>query len=119
MDVEGGSVLNRTIIALISLVAALTLSAEGVARAGTASLPSRTPLSTGMVDHPGASGLPNTIAVRTITQVGNIIWVGGIFDEIDDPSGNKVAKASGLAPFDATTGLLASGIHIPLFSSST
>jgi hypothetical protein len=119
--IEGAGSLNRAAIAASSFVfvAAFWLKTAGVAQATSPPLPSTAPVSTDMVDFPEATGGTNTIAVRTITQAGNDLWVGGVFDQIDDPNGNKVAAASGLAPLDATTGALASGVHIPLFSSST
>ena len=53
------------------------------------------------------------MAVRTIAQSGNNIWVGGLFTEIDDSNGNKVQDASSLAVFNSTTGSVASGVHVP------
>jgi hypothetical protein len=46
-----------------------------------------------MADFPGAGG-STYFAVRTITQAGNNIWVGGVFDEIDDARlhGNQADK---------------------------
>ena len=51
--------------------------------------------------------------MRTIAQSGTNVWVGGIFTEIDDGNGNKVQDAANLAVFNATTGLIATGVHIP------
>ena len=82
--------------------------------------PATTPDNTGMVDFPGAGGSSNAVAVRTIAQFGDNIWVGGRFTEIDDGNGNKVAggDAANLAAFSATTGLFATGVHVPLVTSS-
>ena len=108
-----------SIVFSLVLVGAVMFGTITAAQATPPPLPSTTPSNTGMVDFPGASGDPNTIAVRTITQAGNDIWTGGIFDEIDDANGNKVAPASGLAAFDATTGAMATGVAIPTITLST
>ena len=76
-------------------------------------LPAQNPDNTGMVDFPAAGSGSNAVAVRTIAQAGNNVWVGGIFTEIDDQNGNKIQDASSLAVFNATTGSIASGVHIP------
>jgi len=68
-----------------------------------------------MVDGPGS----RPVAVRTIAQAGGIVWVGGLFDEIDGPAGTEVTGAADLAAFDTTTGLPVSGIHLPAVTSST
>lgn len=82
-------------------------------------LPVQNPDTTGMVDFPGAPSGANAVAVRSIVQAGNDVWVGGIFTEIDNSAGSKVADASNLAVFDANTGLIASGVHIPIVTAST
>ena len=71
----------------------------------------------GMVDKPGAANKSNTVAVRAIVQAGNLVWVGGVFDQIDGPGGSEVAAASNLAAFDASTGLLAT-VHIPTVTAT-
>jgi Divergent InlB B-repeat domain len=106
-----------SIFASLVLITAVMFGAITAAQAAPP-LPSTTPSNSGMVDLPTASGDPNTIAVRTITQAGNTIWAGGIFDEIDDANGNKVADASGLAAFDATTGAMVPGVA-PIITLST
>jgi len=100
--------------ALIGLTVVLCLMMAGLAQA----FPASTPDNTGMVDFPGAGGGSNAVAVRTIAQSGSDIWVGGRFTEIDDGNGNKVADAGDLAAFNSVTGLIASGVHIPLITSS-
>src|SRR5207248_2285650 len=114
--------LNRSAAAAACLACITTLGSfvlSGPAQAASAPLPSTAPQSTAMVDTPGTNGGPNTVAIRTISQAGNVVWAGGVFDQIDDAGGNKVADANGLAAFDANTGALAMGVHIPLFGSST
>ena len=81
-------------------------------------LPATTPQATGMVDLPGAGASSVSVAVRTIVQAGTNVWIGGLFNQIDDANGNKVASASDLGVFDASTGLLVPGVHLPLVTSS-
>ena len=88
--------------------------AAGIAQA----FPASTPDNTAMVDFPGAGAGSNAVAVRTIAQSGSNIWVGGRFTEIDDGNGNFVQAAANLAAFDATSGLVAPGVHIPSITSS-
>ena len=105
-----------SITSSLVLIAAVMFGSITAAQA-VAPLPSTTPQNTGMVEFPGATG-NNSDGARTITQAGNNIWVGGIFDQIDDANGNKVANAGGLAVFGATTGLLVPGVHIPLVTNT-
>ena len=88
--------------------------AAGAAQA----LPATTADNTGMVDFPGAGGGSNAVAVRTIAQSGDNVWIGGLFTEIDDGNGVKVQNATDLAAFSSASGLLASGVDVPLVTSS-
>jgi hypothetical protein len=73
------------------------LLASGVALA----LPSETPDQTLMVNGP----------VRTIEQVGNNVWVGGKFTQVQRRDGTKVADVSNVAVFDSATGDLVRDIN--------
>jgi hypothetical protein len=79
----------RRIILLAASVVVAVLLAGGVALA----LPSETPDQTLMVNGP----------VRTIEQVGNYLWVGGKFTQVQQRNGTKVADVSNVAVFDLTT----------------
>ena len=72
----------------------------------------------GMVDRPGAANQSNTVAVRAIAQTGDLLWVGGLFDEVDGPGGGKVADASNLAAFNASSGL-AANVHLPMVTANS
>jgi Ca2+-binding RTX toxin-like protein len=78
------------------MIAAMLL-AGGAALA----LPSETPDQTLMVNGP----------VRTIEQVGNNVWVGGKFTQVQRRDGTKVADISNVAVFDSTTGDLVRDIN--------
>jgi Tol biopolymer transport system component len=67
-------------------------------------LPATAPDDTGMVNGP----------VRAITQAGNLLWVGGAFDQVLDQQGNNLEAASNLAVFDANTGVAVTSIALPL-----
>ncbi len=103
------------IMLVAALVGSFLLGVPGSSMA-SAPLPT-TPLRSAMVDRPGAANASNTVAVRTIVQAGNLLWVGGVFDEIDDTTGARVVGASNLAAFDATTGL-AADVHMPLVTAT-
>jgi hypothetical protein len=96
------------------LVGLFVVLSAGVALA----LPATQPDNTGMVDDPNAGPGGNTVAIRSIVQAGNVTWMGGIFTEIDDSNGVKITDASALAPFDATSGALAAGVHIPIVTDT-
>src|SRR5215217_3836766 len=81
--------LRRASLLAASMIVAMLL-AGGVALA----LPSETPDQTLMVNG----------AVRTIEQVGNNVWVGGKFTQVQRRDGPKVADVSNVAVFDSTTG---------------
>src|SRR5215211_6219768 len=81
---------------MASMVVAMLL-AGGIALA----LPSETPDQTLMVNGP----------VRTIEQVGNNVWVGGNFTQVQRRDGTKVADVSNVAVFDSTTGDLVRDIN--------
>ena len=78
-------------------MAVAMLLASGIALA----LPSETPDQTLMVNGP----------VRTIEQVGNNIWVGGDFTQVQQRNGTVVANVSNVAVFDSTTGDLVRDTH--------
>ena len=82
---------------LLASMGLAVLLASGVALA----LPSETPDQTLMVNGP----------VRTIEQVGNNVWVGGNFTQVQQPTGTKVADVSNVAVFDSATGDLVRDIH--------
>src|SRR5215211_7684539 len=82
---------------LLASMGLAVLLASGVALA----LPSETPDQTLMVNGP----------VRTIEQVGNNVWVGGNFTQVQQPNGTKVADVSNVAVFDSATGDLVRDIH--------
>jgi hypothetical protein len=105
--------IHRTLIPVVAAGLIVVLGA-GLAQA----LPGTTPDNTGMIDFPGAGGGGNAVAVRTIQQLGANVWVGGVFSEIDDANGNRVQDAANLAAFNATTGLLAAGVHLPLVTQT-
>jgi hypothetical protein len=107
----------RSILFTLALIGAVSFGTTTSALAST-SPPVTAPKSSGMVDRPGAGTASNSVAVRTIAQAGNNVWVGGAFDEVDDTLGQKVADASDLAVFDATTGLLVPDVHLPLVTRS-
>jgi hypothetical protein len=88
--------MRQSILLLVSMAAAVLL-ASGVALA----LPSETPDQTLMVNGP----------VRTIEQVGNNVWVGGKFTQVQRRDGTKVADVSNVAVFDSATGDLVRDIN--------
>src|SRR5919107_4206895 len=75
---------------LLASMGLAVLLASGIALA----LPSESPDQTLMVNGP----------VRTIEQVGNNIWVGGKFTQVQQRDGTKVADVSNVAVFDSATG---------------
>jgi len=81
--------MRRTVLLLATVVLAMLL-ASGVALA----LPSETPDDTLMVNGP----------VRTFAQVGNNLWVGGDFTQVQRRDGTVVADVSDVAVFDSATG---------------
>jgi hypothetical protein len=81
--------MRRIVLLLASMVLAVLL-ASGVALA----LPSETPDPTPMVNGP----------VRTFAQVGNNIWVGGNFTQVQTRSGSVIANVSNVAVFNRVTG---------------
>jgi hypothetical protein len=81
--------MRKSILLLASMFAAVLLT-SGVALA----LPSETPDQTLMVNGP----------VRTIEQVGNNVWVGGNFTQVQRRDGTKVADVKNVAVFDSATG---------------
>ena len=76
-------------------------------------LPAQTPDASGGVNGP----------VRALAQAQgsgeNVIWIGGRFTQILSASGTSAAAASGLAPFDDTTGALDTSVHIPMVTGGT
>ncbi len=81
--------INRILLVLASAAAALVL-VSGVALA----LPAETPDNTPMVNGP----------VRAIEQVGNTVWVGGNFSQVQQRNGSVLDGVGGLAVFDSATG---------------
>jgi Bacterial Ig-like domain/RTX calcium-binding nonapeptide repeat (4 copies) len=75
---------------LLASMGLAVLLASGVALA----LPSETPDQTLMVNGP----------VRTIEQVGNNLWVGGNFTQVQQPNGTVVDNVNNVAVFDSATG---------------
>src|SRR5919107_1139305 len=75
---------------LLASMGLAVLLASGVALA----LPSETPDQTLMVNGP----------VRTIEQVGNNVWVGGNFTQVQQPNGTVVDNVKNVAVFDSATG---------------
>ena len=88
--------MRKSILLLVSMAAAILL-ASGVALA----LPSETPDQTLMVNGP----------VRTIEQVGNNVWVGGNFTQVQQRNGTVVDNVKNVAVFDSTTGDLVRDIN--------
>jgi hypothetical protein len=88
--------MRKSILSLVSMALAVLL-ASGVALA----LPSETPDQTLMVNGP----------VRAIEQVGNNVWVGGKFTQVQRRDGTKVADVSNVAVFDSATGDLVRDIN--------
>ena len=72
-------------------------------------LPATAADDTGMVNGP----------VRAIAQAGNLVWVGGQFDQVVDQQGVNLEAASNLAVFDATTGVAVTSITLPLVTWTT
>jgi Divergent InlB B-repeat domain len=107
------------ILLTLAIVVAASFAAIPAASASPATLPATMPVNTGMVDLPGADISSNTVGVRTLAQVGNDIWAGGRFNEIDDLNGNKLMDAAELAAFDDTTGAPDLSVHTPIVTSST
>jgi hypothetical protein len=101
---------------LLAILTSLFLLGVSTASSAVAPLPSA-PQTSGMVDRRDADSATNTVAVRTIAQAGDVVWVGGLFSEIDGTRGNRMGPASGLAAFDAATGLPVD-VHVPLVTSS-
>jgi hypothetical protein len=66
----------------------------------SASLPSESPADTYQVNGP---------RVRSAVVVGNTVWIGGVFTQVQSGNGANVAAVSNLAALDRTTGQLASG----------
>ena len=81
--------MRKSVQLLVSMILAVLL-ASGVALA----LPSESPDQTLMVNGP----------VRAIEQVGNNVWVGGKFTQVQRRDGTKVADISNVAVFDSVTG---------------
>jgi hypothetical protein len=88
--------MRKSLLLLVSMAAAV-LFASGVALA----LPSETPDQTLMVNGP----------VRTIEQVGNNVWVGGNFTQVQQRNGTVVANVKNVAVFDSATGDLVRDAH--------
>ena len=72
-------------------------------------LPATSADDTGMVNGP----------VRALMQAGNLLWVGGQFDQVVDQQGNNLEAASNLAVFNATTGIAVTSIPLPLVTWTT
>src|SRR5215217_5339492 len=81
--------MRRAILLTASMVVVMLL-AGGIALA----LPSETPDQTLMVNGP----------VRTIEQVGNNVWVGGNFTQVQQRDGTVVDNVKNVAVFDSATG---------------
>src|SRR5215217_4356072 len=81
--------MKRAILLMASMVVAM-LFASGAALA----LPSESPDQTLMVNGP----------VLTIEQVGNNVWVGGKFTQVQQRDGTVVDNVKNVAVFDAATG---------------
>ena len=104
---------RRRVLLPVAVGMAILVTA-GLAQAAT--LPNTAPDDTAMVG--GTSALA-TVSVRAIAQVGNLVWVGGDFNQILDANGSLIQSASDLAVFNATTGAFATGIHLPQVTLST
>ncbi len=89
----------RPVLILSCIVAFLALTA-GFAQA----LPATAADDTGMVNGP----------VRAIVQAGNLMWVGGEFDQVLDQQANNLEPASDMAVFNATTGVAVTSIPLPM-----
>jgi hypothetical protein len=81
--------MRKSVLLVVSMILAVLL-ASGVALA----LPSESPDQTLMVNGP----------VRTIEQVGNNVWVGGNFTQVQQRDGTVVDNVKNVAVFDAATG---------------
>src|SRR5919112_2702528 len=82
---------------LLASMGLAVLLASGIALA----LPSESPDQTLMLNGP----------VRAIEQVGNNVWVGGKFTQVQQRDGTKVADVSNVAVFDSATGDLVRDIN--------
>jgi hypothetical protein len=107
---------KKALLGLLTAVVAASLLLVAPASLALAPLPTAVQTS-GMVDRPGAANQSNTVSVRAIAQVGDVVWVGGLFDEVDGPGGGWVADASNLAAFNASSGLLAN-VHLPMVTAA-
>jgi PKD repeat protein len=104
-----------TVGALASVVAGVAVfDAAGPAHAAAP------PVATLPTDNP-ANWTPNVIdgQVQAIWQVGNRVYIGGTFTQVADTANNggTVYNRSGLAAFDATTGVV-DAAFAPVLSSS-
>lgn len=89
----------RRIIAIFSVVAALTFASLGRADHPSAAEPARftpTPLAADRLDGTGLA----------VLQVGPRVYVGGTFDQVRAPDGHAVGSRANLAAFDVATGRL-------------
>ena len=73
--------------------------------AAKAALPSESPANTYQVNGP---------RVRSAVIVGNNVWIGGIFTQVQSGSGSNVRAVSNLAALDRTTGQLSSATPLAL-----
>jgi hypothetical protein len=80
--------MRRTLLLLLSAVAALLLASEAVL-----ALPSEKPDDTPMIDG----------RVRAIEQVGTNIWIGGRFSRVEQRNGTLLGNVSNVAVLDSKT----------------
>src|ERR671910_890768 len=86
---SSGMLVKRMVLVVSAIVAAVLLAC-GAALA----LPSETPDQTLMLNGP----------VRAIEQVGNNVWVGGNFTQVQRRDGTVVDNVKNVAVFDSATG---------------
>lgn len=92
----------RRALSVVALVGVVVLLMPAVARAA---VPSESPADTFQVNGP---------RVRSVAIVGNNVWIGGIFTQVQSGSGANVRAVSNLAALDRTTGQLSSATPLAL-----
>jgi hypothetical protein len=82
--------MSKSALLLVCLVLAVFIASAGTALAAPPESIDETPMVDGRV--------------RTITQTGNNIWVGGTFTQVEQRDGSVIANVSNVAVFDSATG---------------
>ena len=92
----------RRALSIVALAGAVILIFP---MAANAALPSESPADTFQVNGP---------KVRSAVIVGNNVWIGGVFTQVQSGSGANVRSVSNLAVLDRTTGQLSSATPLAL-----